>query len=180
VRDAYLNFAETRAFNPLVTAIIVVWGALSLVFTFELVLSIGLHLGGATHGSVSDDIGDLSTINWLSLGSSTVSGILVVIGIVALRHGRRAAAFEWFERALLVSIFLTRSFAFVESQFGAVFGLAVDLLLLVSVHLMQRGERGRAAALEPAPVVPTPAPAPHGASDEVVGTDEDPSIPGLR
>jgi hypothetical protein len=61
-----------------------------------------------------------------------------------------------------VSIFLTRSFAFVESQFGAVFGLAVDLLLLVSVELMQRSERIRDAALEPAPVVPTPAPAVSG------------------
>jgi hypothetical protein len=45
---------------------------------------------------------------------------------------------------------------------------------------MQRGERVRDAELEPAPVVPTPAPVPHAASDEVVGTDEDPSIPGLR
>jgi hypothetical protein len=180
IRDAYLEFSQRRIFDPLVIAVLVAWGVLSLFFTFELVLSIGLHLGGAAHGSVSDDISDLSTINWLSLGSSTVSGILVVIGIVALRHGKRVAAFEWFERALLVSIFLTRSFAFVESQFGAVFGLAVDLLLLVSVHLMQRGERGRDGALEPAPVVPTPAPVPHAASDEVVGADEDPSIPGLR
>jgi hypothetical protein len=81
----------------------------------------------------------------------------VVIGVVALRQGKRPAAFEWFERALLVSIFLTRSFAFVESQFGAVFGLAVDLLLLVSVELMQRSERVRDAA--PAPGLEDPAPA---------------------
>jgi hypothetical protein len=179
IRDGYLAFSQRRIFTPLVIGVIVVWGVLSLFFTFELVLSIGLHLGGAAPGSVKDDIDSLSTINWLSLGSSTLSGILVVIGVVALRQGRRVAAFEWFERALLVSIFLTRSFAFVESQFGAVFGLAVDLLLLVSVHLMQRGERVRDAELEPAPVVPTPAPAAQGA-DPVVGADEDRSIPGLR
>ena len=178
IRNAYLAFAQRPSFNPIVIAVIVGWGALSLFFTFELVLSIGLHLGGATKGSVSDDLSQLSTINWLSLGSSTLSGILVLIGVVQLRRGHRVAAFEWFERALLVSVFLTRSFAFVESQFGAVFGLAVDLLLLVSVHLMQRSERVR--ELAPAPVVPTPAPAAQGASAQVVGADEDASIPGLR
>jgi len=43
--------------------------------------------------------------------------------------------------ALLVSIFLTRVFAFVESQFGAVFGLAVDLLLLISLRYAAEQER---------------------------------------
>lgn len=178
LRDAYLAFSQRRVFTPLVIAVVVVWGVVSLFFTFELVLSIGLHLGGAMKGSVRDDVGDLSTINWLSLGSSTLAGILVVIGIVALRRGRRAVAFEWFERALLVSIFLTRSFAFVESQFGAVFGLAVDLLLLISVHLMQRGERQR--VLGPAPMVPTAAPAQHATSPQEVGEAGQTRIPDPR
>jgi hypothetical protein len=152
VRDAYLNFAETRAFTRLVTVIIVLWGVLSLVFTFELVLSIGLHLGGARAGAVTDDIGKLSVINWLNLASSTASGILVAIGVVRLRQGDRGAAYRWFERALLVSIFLTRSFAFIESQFGAVFGLGIDLLLLISINLMQKGDREHdLAQLPPAP-----------------------------
>ena len=43
--------------------------------------------------------------------------------------------------ALLVAIFVARVFVFVESQFGAVFGLAVDLLLLVTVHYMIEQER---------------------------------------
>jgi len=164
LRDAYLNFAETRAFKPLVTAVIVVWGVLSLFFTFELVLSIGLHLGGATHGSVSDDIHDLSVINWLSLASSTTSGILVAIGVVRLRGGDRAAAYRWFERAILVSIFLTRSFAFIESQFGAVFGLAIDLILLISINLMQKGDRERdLAQLAAAPGEPLAPGQPGGA-----------------
>jgi hypothetical protein len=140
-RSAYLRFSARPAFIPLITTILVAWGVLSLFFTFELVLSIGLHLGGAAHGAASDDISHLSVINWLSLITSTTSGVLVVIGVVDLRRGRRYDAYRWWDRALLVSIFLTRSFAFVESQFGAVFGLAIDLLLLVSLHLMMRGER---------------------------------------
>ncbi len=178
VRDAYLALSQRPLFDRLVIAVIVVWGVLSLFFTFELVLSVGLHLGGAADGAVPDDLADLSVINWLSLGSSTLSGALVVVGVVQLRRGRRAVAFEWFERALLVSIFLTRSFAFVESQFGAVFGLAIDLLLLLSVHLMQRGERGR--ELEPAPVVPTPAPAQPTVDTTDVGATAPSDIPDRR
>jgi hypothetical protein len=150
VRDRYLAFAETHACTRLTTVVIVAWGALSLFFTFQLVLSIGLHLGGARAGSVSDDISQLSVVNWCSLGSSTLSGILVIAGVRALRARRRMDAYRWFERALLVSIFVTRSFAFVESQFGAVFGLAVDLLLLGTLGLMMKGER-RHDVLPPAP-----------------------------
>ncbi|WP_259313068.1 hypothetical protein [Capillimicrobium parvum] len=164
VRDAYLNFAETQRFTRLVTAVIVLWGVLSLVFTFELVLSIGLHLGGARSGAVSDDISQLSVINWLNLVSSTVSGILVAIGVVRLRQGDRGAAYRWFERALLVSIFLTRSFAFIESQFGAVFGLGVDLLLLISINLMQKGDREN----DLAQLAPAPAAAPQPARPDAV------------
>jgi hypothetical protein len=155
VRDRYLRFAETRACTRLTTAVVVLWGASSLFVTFELVLSLGLHLGGAAPGSVSDDIGRLSVINWASLGSSTLSGVLVIVGVRELRRGRRMDAYRWFERALLVSIFITRCFAFVESQFGACFGLAVDLLLLATLGLMMKGERQR--ALEPAPAAFAPA-----------------------
>jgi hypothetical protein len=152
VRDAYLRFAETDAFTRLVTGVIVLWGVLSMLLTLELVLSIALHMGGARAGAVSDDIGDLSVMNWLSIGSTTVSGILVIIGVTRLRHHDRGEAYRWFERALIVSIFLTRTFSFVESQFAAVFGLAIDVLLLISINLMQKGDREQElAALAAAP-----------------------------
>lgn len=140
-RRGYLDLVERPSFDRLVIGVIVVWGALSLVLTFQLVLSIGLHLGGAQAGSVSDDVDQLSFINWASLASSTASGVLVLIGVRELRAHHRDSAYRWFERALYVSIFVTRTFAFVESQFGAVFGLAVDLVLLSSLALMRKGER---------------------------------------
>jgi hypothetical protein len=168
VRDGYLRFAETRAFTRLVTGVIVVWGALSVFFTFELVLSILLDLGGARPGAVSDDIDQLSVMNWLSLGSTTVSGILVAIGVTRLRHHDRSEAYRWFVRALLVSIFVTRTFSFVESQFAAVFGLAIDVLLLISINLMQKGDREQRmadlAAAEPLESLPERERAASGAS----------------
>jgi hypothetical protein len=157
-RDAYLELVERPLFDRLVIAVIVVWGSISLVLTFQLVLSIGLHLGGARAGSVSDDLGELSLINWASLASSTASGILVLIGVRELREHHRDEAYRWFERALLVSIFVTRTFSFVESQFGAVFGLAIDLVLLGTLGLLRKGEReaGQAPAASELPAAPVP------------------------
>jgi hypothetical protein len=45
-----------------------------------------------------------------------------------------------FERALLVQIFVGYFFEFLRIQFSAVFGLALSLLLLITVRYMIRGE----------------------------------------
>ena len=82
-------------------------------------------------------------MNVASLVSAFVSALLVARGALHLRGGRRAAAYASFERALLVAIFVTQVFAFFESQFGAVFGLAIDLLLLVALRSLRASdERG--------------------------------------
>src|SRR5690606_31616246 len=53
-------------------------------------------------------------------------------------------AYRYFMRALLVSIFVTRVFAFVESQFGAVFGLAADVILYAAIgELASQDEQKR-------------------------------------
>jgi hypothetical protein len=70
--------------------------------------------------------------------------VLVFIGLSDLVRGDRPQAYVWLTRALLISIFITRVFSFVESQFGAVFGLGIDILLLISVQAMARREAKRA------------------------------------
>jgi len=133
------RLAARPRFPAAVCWIVGVWGLVSFLATLELVASLVVHRLG-------DDWSNLSFINWASLASSTVSGALVGLGIreLLLRH-RREAAFRWFERALLVSIFVTRTFSFVESQFGAVFGVAVDVILLVCVRVLLRAEQHDAA-----------------------------------
>jgi hypothetical protein len=114
-----------------------VWALLSAVGVFELVLSVGLKLGGAHAGFVSDRLGHLAFVNIASLASSLCSAVLVGIGVAQLRRGRRAQAYRNFDRALLVAILVTQVFSFVESQFGAVFGLAVDLVLLAGLRIVR-------------------------------------------
>jgi hypothetical protein len=111
-----------------------IWALLSAVGVFELVLSVGLRLGGAHTGYLSDRVSDLAFVNIASLASTMVSAVLVAVGVAQLRRGNREEAYRNFDRALLIAVFVTQVFSFVESQFGAVFGLAVALVLLAALR----------------------------------------------
>ena len=153
-RDRYFRFVETPSFRPVLVWVFTLWALLSISSILALVLSVGLELGGARSGFESDSLGDLSFLNIASLGSSTVSMLLVALGLWRLRTGDRLAAYRMFDRALLVSIFVTRVFAFVESQFGAVFGLGIDLVLLVTLRYAAEQERRLRRAQRPAAAAP--------------------------
>jgi hypothetical protein len=84
--------------------------------------------------------------------------VLLWIGLVRFGHNR-LMGFVWIERSLLVSICLTQVFVFVESQFSAVFGLSVEVILLVTVRAMIRAEHKLEAhkrASQPLPPPPEP------------------------
>jgi hypothetical protein len=144
VRRLAGRFAAWPGFASCVCWLFGIWAVLSVIGVFELVFSAVLELGGAHSGYVRDRLGDLEFVNLASLASSLASAVLVAVGALHLHRGRRAAAYRSFERALLVGILVTQVFAFVESQFGAVFGLAVDLLLLVALRSLRAGDAAAA------------------------------------
>lgn len=132
------------------------WALLTFLTAFELVLSIALDLGGAHPGFVSDNLSDLRFANVATLVASVVSAVFVAIAIRRERAGERLECCRWLERALLVAILVVQVLSFYESQFGAVFGLAVDLLLLAAVRQIAADAREDAAAAQPreAPLPP--------------------------
>ena len=155
VRLRYLELVERTWFRPLLDWVFALWAGLSFLAVAELVLSLAFDWGGSLAGFRRDDISQLAFVNWASLISSAVSAGLVFIGLVRLHRETRLEAYQMFIYALLVAIFVTRVFAFVESQFGAVFGLAIDVLLLMTVRYMAEQERRterRARAVATAPV----------------------------
>jgi hypothetical protein len=154
VRLGYLRLIERRAFRPVVSWLFAIWALGSLVAVFELVLPLGIDVGGAMQGFRSDAVAHLAFVNVASLVASTASAVLVALGLWRLTRRSRIDAYRMFERALLVSIFVTRVFAFVESQFGAVFGLAIDLLLLVTVRYVAEQERRLERPPDPTPTEP--------------------------
>ena len=88
-----------------------------------------------------------STAEWLQLVSSLLSALLVLRGVVAMRRSR-LDALRWFQRSILVSIFLTQLFMFYRQQWGALATLAFNLLVLAALDFVLAQER-RAAAVSP-------------------------------
>ncbi len=149
VAARYGHWSERGWFHRVVIGVFALWALASIVTILGLVLSFGFAGDAARAGFQEDSFSHLNFLNWATLVSTAVSTVFVVLGLARLLRGDRIDAYVWLTRALLVSIFVTRVFTFVESQFGAVFGLAVDVLLLISVRLMARQERRRS---QPAPV----------------------------
>ncbi len=101
--------------------------------------------GGHAPGFASDALEDVTFVNAASLASALVSAAFVAAGVRQLLRGDTLQAYRWFGRSVFVAIFVTRVFAFVESQFAAVLGLGIDLLLLVTISAAIRRATSEAA-----------------------------------
>jgi hypothetical protein len=91
---------------------------------------------------------------WAVTVSSMVAGLLMLVGVVRLRHSR-VAAYRWFERGVLVQIFVTQVFEFAQEQLAGVLGLVFNLLLWISLRSMIRAEIER-QLVEPELAEPKP------------------------
>ena len=82
-----------------------------------------------------------------TLCSVAVSGVLTLIGIFQLRRSR-LAAYRWFVRSILVSIFVTQVFTFLESELSALWGFALDILIYTALKIMIEREQLMETAVE--------------------------------
>jgi hypothetical protein len=141
IRDRYGRLVEHPRFVTLVTALFCVWAFIVGVAMIGLIVVAGLKVGGfhETKFKIGSDA-NIGFTDWASLGASLAAGVFVIWGVVRLRAHQRLEAYWMFERALLVEIFIGFFFEFLEIQFTAVFGLAVSILLLITVRYMIRGE----------------------------------------
>jgi hypothetical protein len=129
-REWYLGLAQHRWFVRVITWWFVVIGSLQVVAALAIAL---------------DDSTVKGFVDWATIASSAVSGALIVVGVVRLRH-HRLEAYRWFERGILVQIFVTQVFEFAHEQLGGVFGLVFNILVWVGLRAMIRAEVERAAA----------------------------------
>jgi hypothetical protein len=77
---------------------------------------------------------------WAIVVSSGVSGALIVVGVFELVRQHRLSAYRWFERGVLVQIFVTQVFQFAQEQLPGVFGLAFNILVWIAIRSMIRAE----------------------------------------
>jgi hypothetical protein len=146
LRERYYRSVEEAWFRRVLVVVFSLWSLVNLSQVLVLVLSIGLRLGGARHGFQSDSFSQLTVGNVASIVSAGVASGFMVSGLLRLRHDR-ARAYRQFERALLITVFVTQVFVFVESSFSAATGMVIAVLLLLTVRYMVRQEDRRAALL---------------------------------
>ena len=161
LREWFFALVDRPWFSTAVGAFFAVWAVASLLQIVTLVVFDTVGLGSPEVFRLGENItsdplgeGERTFIQVANLAASAAATVFVLVGLDRLAKGRRADAFAMFERALLVSIFFTQVFAFVHSQFAAVFGLAVDLLLFIAVRTVLGRELER-EALQPAESGPT-------------------------
>lgn len=77
-----------------------------------------------------------------TLATSVVSLLLVLVGVARLPSSR-LAAYRWFERSVLISVFFTQVLLFWQDQLTALGGLGWDLVLLVVLRYGIRQEEAR-------------------------------------
>jgi len=138
VHDWITGLTTRPRFERGVIWILMIWGFLSLLS----VLALDINVGGGLQDGNGPDV-DQGVMGWLESLSALVSVGLVIYGAFAMARGNHRKAYVYFIRALLVSILVTRVFVFIESQFAAVFGLALDLILFAAVSELASQEDDR-------------------------------------
>lgn len=145
LRRVYDSLVRRRWFKGLIIGWYVFFALVSLVSAF-----VPLVVGG---------LGDLSFAEQGHLASSAAAGALVAIGVVRWRWSR-LAAYRWFERAILVTLFLAEFFSFYLDQFGALWGLFFTVLTYMTLRLLISQEQARLTQAQAAhSTAATPSPA---------------------
>jgi hypothetical protein len=127
-RRAYLSVLDFPWFQRLIVVVIVVNGLFFIALFLLLALSVIAPSQDITIAdSTFDDRGGLV--------SSIVAGGMALIGATRLVRDR-LAAYRWFRRSMLVSLFLVQFFAFYTEQLAALTGLALDLIILATLDRM--------------------------------------------
>ncbi len=127
LRSWYFSVMEEPWFSALLIALFVVVAAVTLV---QVVLDASRIFDGSQ---------PLHVISVPGLASSLVASGFILVGVARLRRSR-SEAYRWFDHALMVQVFFTEVFAFLENQFGAVFGLLLNMALLLTLHAMIHAE----------------------------------------
>ena len=139
LESIYKRIIKTGWFPKVVTAVFVVFAVQVVIQMFLIILFTGVSIVGFNAKEIFeaafDNIEKLTFISWATIISTLVSGILILIGVFRLKRSR-LEGYRFFDRGLLVSIFITQVFLLAQSQFAAVIGLAFNLILLVSVRYM--------------------------------------------
>ena len=137
----YERIASTTAFRRVVIGLFAIQGV-SFVLTTIAALALigGVALGVAeARDALADASGGTTVTSWIQLFAGVVAGVLVVRGLVDVRH-TRLRAYRSFELAILVDLLLNQPFAFLDQGFGPAVDVILDLVFLAILRYLKAEE----------------------------------------
>lgn len=137
-KNLYLNVIQKKWFARLIILVFVVEAVGSLFYAFEVINILSGYFFDRTLLKITPPSYTFS--DYGELFASLISGFFVVLGVIKMKFSRFSALIN-FKRSVLVSIFLTQFFVFLEEQFFALIGLAIDLTLILALDFMINREK---------------------------------------
>jgi len=111
IRHYYIKLIKLRLFSSLIIAFFAIASILNIII-------------------VANNITSNQSFTHLGiLFSSSVSGLFVILGIYFITIRRRLAAYEMFNTAILISIFLTQFFLFFEEKLSAITRFLISIVI---------------------------------------------------
>lgn len=144
-RDQYARLTSLPAFSKGIIVFFTVHIGIQIVHIVTVVFFRGTTFPSYIEIGLFDRMESLGPSDWLELGSSLLSGILAVPGVLSVRRNR-PRAYRWFRRSILISILLTQVFQFYREQFVALIALLLNVLILIALDYIIEQERQRANA----------------------------------
>jgi hypothetical protein len=137
-RDRYDRFIQQPWFLAGVVAVMAILAATGIM---SVVLEIVRDPGYSTD-DLSLSVGDI-----MKLAADLLTNIFILIGLFLLRRSR-LDAYEWFKRAVLVSLLLVQFFSFYEAELTAAWGLLFNLMLLGALNFAIRREQSLSTGID--------------------------------
>jgi hypothetical protein len=137
----YRRVAATTAFRRVVIA---VFGIQGLFFLLSFIAVTALFAATAVaNGNLGDALalasGGRSFTLAIQLVANFLAGVLLIRGLLAVRHAR-LTAYRSFELAILVDLLLNQPFAFFDQGFGQSIDVLIDLGLLAMLRVLKAEE----------------------------------------
>lgn len=129
----YLSLVDSDGLGLVIAAVFV-------GYTAYILLTVGVAVAAYLSSPPPSPLGKGGIAFTGLLASNAVSVLLIVAAATSLRASR-LAALTWFYRAVMVDLLLGQVFAFYLLQFGALFGVGLDLAALVILSGAIRTER---------------------------------------
>lgn len=132
-RDKYITFIQRRWFTKLIIVFFIFQSLVALFYALEFINV----LSGSNFYKYTLNFGrpDYNTNDYGEIVSTFIANLFVWVGVARIKFSR-LIAFINFKRSVLVSIFITQFFSFLDQQFLALLGLAFNITMLLALDFM--------------------------------------------